>query len=87
VTILDPYSSEGDRRMKVIERELERLDPLAGRLCGHLAGRMNELRAEARGMDPWQLDNFEDFLDDVEHQAAILARWVDRIRAVVREAR
>jgi len=83
----DPDSSEGDRRMEVIERELAHIDPVAGRLCGHLAGRMGELRAEVRSADSWTLDNFEDFLDDAEHQVAILRRWIDRVRAVVREGR
>jgi hypothetical protein len=83
----DPYSSDGDRRIEVIERELEHIDPLAGRLTGHLAGRMGELRAEVATMSSWDRDNFEDFLDDAEHQVAILARWVDRIRAVMREPR
>jgi hypothetical protein len=83
----DPDSSVNDRRMVALERELEHIDPIAGRLCGQLAGRMGELRAEMRGLASWELDNFEDFLDDVEHQVAILARWVDRIRAAVREVR
>jgi hypothetical protein len=83
----DPYSSDGDRRMEVIERELARVNPLAGIMTGHLAGRMGELRAEVKVASSWELDNFEDFLDDVDHQLAILTRWVSRIRAVTREAR
>lgn len=83
----DPDSSEGDPRFEVIERELEHIDPIAGRLIGQLAGRMGELRAELRNKASWELDNFEDFLDDVEHQVNILRRWVDRIRATVREVR
>jgi hypothetical protein len=87
VTERDPYSSDGDRRIEVIERELEHLDPLAGKLCGHLAGRMGELRAEVANMPSWDRDNFEDFLDDAEHQVAILTRRISRCRAVMREQR
>jgi hypothetical protein len=83
----DPYSSVNDARMSAVERELEHLDPIAGRLTGQLAGRMGEVRAEARNLPSWELDNFEDFLDDVEHQLAILARWSDRLRATIREVR
>jgi hypothetical protein len=83
----DPYSSVNDARMTAVEHELEHLDSLAGQVTGQLAGRMGEVRAEARNLASWELDNFEDFLDDVDHQLAILARWSDRLRATIREVR
>lgn len=83
----DPTSSVNDPRLTAVERELEHLDSIAGLVTGQLAGRTGELRAEVRNLASWELDNFEDFLDDVDHQLAILARWSDRIRAIIREVR
>jgi hypothetical protein len=87
VTTHDPYSSVNDRRVDVLVRELEHLDPIAGRLTGQLAGRMGELRAELRNLSSSELDNLEDFLDDVGHQLNMLRRWADRVRATIQEVR
>lgn len=83
----DPDSSVNDARITAVERELEHLDSLAGRVTGQLAGRMGEVRAEARNLASWELDNFEDFLDDVDHQLNMLRSWADRLRATIREVR